>query len=109
VTPVAVEKAPPSRSPSLDGDGGVPTVLLDSTLYGRLVIREPLVTRIGYAGADFTSNLIRFVGEERLTQTIERPQAICEITGLPGDDRRKRDAQQGDGEEVETPRLDGVL
>jgi hypothetical protein len=27
--------------------------------------------------------VIRFVSEERLTQTIERPQAICLITGLP--------------------------
>jgi len=24
-----------------------------------------------------------FVSEERLTQTIERPQAVCQITGLP--------------------------
>jgi len=41
------------------------------------------VTRIGYAGTDFTDNIIRFVSEERLTQTIERPQAICVIKGLP--------------------------
>jgi hypothetical protein len=39
--------------------------------------------RIGYSGTDFTDNIIRFVAEERLTQTIERPQAICKITGLP--------------------------
>jgi len=58
-------------------------VLFDTSLYGRAVIREPLVTRIGYSGTDFTQNIIRFVSEERLTQTIERPQAICKITGLP--------------------------
>jgi len=50
-------------------------------------IREPakksLVTRIGYAGTDFTQNIVRLLSEERLTQTIERPQAICKITGLP--------------------------
>jgi hypothetical protein len=47
------------------------------------VVRETLVTRIGYSGTDFTQNVVRFVYEERLTQTIERPQAICKITGLP--------------------------
>jgi HK97 family phage major capsid protein len=58
-------------------------VLLDSTQYGRVVVRESLVTRIGYAGTDFTDNVVRLLGEERLTQTIERPQAICKLTGLP--------------------------
>jgi HK97 family phage major capsid protein len=58
-------------------------VLLDTSFYGRAVIRESLVTRIGFSGTDFTDNLIRFVSEERLMQTIERPQAICKITGLP--------------------------
>jgi hypothetical protein len=58
-------------------------VLFDTSLYGRAVIREPLVTRIGYSGTDFTQNIVRFLSEERLTQTIERPQAICHITGLP--------------------------
>jgi hypothetical protein len=28
-------------------------------------------------------DLLAFVSEERLTQTIERPQAICVISGLP--------------------------
>ena len=59
-------------------------VLLDSTLYGRVVVRESLVTRIGYTGTDFTSNIIRFVSEERLTQTIERPKAICVISNVDG-------------------------
>ena len=58
-------------------------VLVDSTQYGRVVVREGLVTRIGYSGTDFTDNIIRFVSEERLTQTIERPKAICVISGLP--------------------------
>jgi hypothetical protein len=49
----------------------------------RAVIREPLITRIGYAGTDFTSNIVRFVSETRITQTIERPQAILKLTGLP--------------------------
>jgi hypothetical protein len=56
---------------------------VDTSLYGRVVARESLVTRIGYAGTDFTDNVIRFLTEERLTQTIERPQAICVISKLP--------------------------
>jgi hypothetical protein len=58
-------------------------ILFDTTSYGRVVVHESLVTRIGYAGTDFTDNIIRFVSEERITQTIERPQAIIKITGLP--------------------------
>ena len=57
-------------------------VLLDSTLYGRVVVRESLVTRVGYSGTDFTSNIIRFVSEERLTQTIERAKAILVISNV---------------------------
>jgi len=57
--------------------------LVDTSIYGRVVVRESLVTRIGVAGTDFTDNIIRFVSEERLTQTIERPEAICVISKLP--------------------------
>jgi HK97 family phage major capsid protein len=57
--------------------------LVDTSLYGRVVVRESLVTRIGYAGTDFTDNIVRHVAEERLTQTIERPEAICVISKLP--------------------------
>ena len=46
-------------------------------------MREGLTTRIGYSGTDFTQNVVRLLSEERITQTIERPQAICKITGLP--------------------------
>ena len=58
-------------------------VLVDTRQYGRVVVREPIVTRIGYAGTDFTDNVVRLVSEERLTQTIERPQAICLISAMP--------------------------
>ncbi len=58
-------------------------VLVDTTLYARVVVRESLVTRIGYSGTDFVENVIRFVAEERITQTIERPPAICVISNLP--------------------------
>jgi hypothetical protein len=58
-------------------------VLLDTQIYGRAVVREPIITRIGYAGTDFTQNIVRYVSETRITQTIERPQAILKLTGLP--------------------------
>jgi hypothetical protein len=58
-------------------------VLVDSTQYGRVVVREGLGVRIGYAGTDFTDNVVRLLAEERLTQTIERPQAICVIKNMP--------------------------
>jgi HK97 family phage major capsid protein len=61
------------------GDG----VLIDSTLMGYVAVRESLVLRIGYAGVDFTSNILRHLAEERLNLAVERPAAICHITGLP--------------------------
>jgi hypothetical protein len=48
-----------------------------------VVVREPIITRLGYSNDDFTRNIIRLVSEERLTQTVERPQAICIVKGLP--------------------------
>ncbi len=58
-------------------------VLVDTTLVGRVVVRESLALRIGYAGNDFTNNIIRTVCEERLNFAIEWPTAICHVTGLP--------------------------
>ena len=57
--------------------------LVDTSIYGRVVVRESLVTRIGVAGTDFTDNVVRLLAEQRFTQTIERPQAICVISKLP--------------------------
>jgi HK97 family phage major capsid protein len=58
-------------------------VLLDSTLAGYVAVRETLILRVGYAGTDFTDNILRSVAEERLNLAVERPAAICHITGLP--------------------------
>jgi hypothetical protein len=58
-------------------------VLVDSSKVGRVAIRESLTLRIGYSGSDFVNNIIRSVCEERLNFAIERPQAICHVTGLP--------------------------
>lgn len=61
------------------GDG----LLLDTTKYGRVWQREGLSLRTGYAGSDFTSNILRFVCEERLNLAVERPAAVLAISGLP--------------------------
>jgi HK97 family phage major capsid protein len=58
-------------------------VLLDTTLVGRIAVRESLTLRIGYSGDDFTRNIVRTVAEERLNFAIERPAAVCHLTGLP--------------------------
>ena len=58
-------------------------VLLDTTLFGRVGVRESLVLRVGYSGTDFTDNVVRQVGEERLNLAVERPAAICWIKNLP--------------------------
>jgi hypothetical protein len=73
----------PSRAPRASTATPGTGVLFDTTIYGRVVVRESLVTRIGYSGTDFTQNVVRLLSEERITQTIERPQSICKITGLP--------------------------
>ena len=58
-------------------------VSLDTTLMGRVAVRESLVLRMGYSGTDFTDNVVRWVAEERMNLAVERPAAICWITGLP--------------------------
>jgi hypothetical protein len=45
-------------------------------------VREPVGLRIGYAGSDFTQNIVRFIAE-RIALAVERPSAVLEITGLP--------------------------
>jgi HK97 family phage major capsid protein len=58
-------------------------LLLDTTTFGYAAIRESLAVRVGYSGTDFTQNILRFVGEERLTLCVTRPSAVCAITNLP--------------------------
>lgn len=61
------------------GDG----VLLDTTKFGRVHMRESLFVRWGYSGSDFTNNIVRYVGEERLALAVERPAAVLALSGLP--------------------------
>jgi HK97 family phage major capsid protein len=58
-------------------------LLLDTTKLGFVGVREPLALRVGYSGTDFTQNILRFVGEERLTLCVTRPSAVCAITNIP--------------------------
>jgi HK97 family phage major capsid protein len=57
--------------------------LVDSTKFGRVHVREPIGIRVGFANDDFVRNLVRYVAEERIALAVERPSAVCEITGLP--------------------------
>lgn len=58
-------------------------VLLDTQLMGKVAIRESMVLRVGFSGDDFVRNIVRSIAEERLNLAVERPAAICRITGLP--------------------------
>lgn len=41
-----------------------------------------MVMRIGFAGDDFTRNIVRFIAEERLNLAVERPSAVLRVTNL---------------------------
>ena len=58
-------------------------LLVDSTKFGRAVVREPLSMRIGWAADDFVKNVLRTVCEQRLNLAVERPAAVCWIQSLP--------------------------
>jgi HK97 family phage major capsid protein len=58
-------------------------LLLDLTKFGYVGIREPLAMRVGYANDDLVRNILRFVGEERLTLCVTRPSAVLALSNLP--------------------------
>ena len=58
-------------------------LLIDSSKFGRVLVRETISMKIGWSETDFTDNLLRTVCEERLALAVERPPAVCSITGLP--------------------------
>lgn len=61
------------------GDG----FLLDTTKFGKVLIREGLTVRQGLAEDDFITNRIRWIWEERFNLAVERPAAVLHMTGLP--------------------------
>jgi HK97 family phage major capsid protein len=64
---------------AVPGDG----FLLDTTKFGRAIIREGLSVRQGTDSDDFTRNLLRWVWEERLNLACERPSAVLLLSALP--------------------------
>jgi hypothetical protein len=67
--------------------------LLDSRKFGFIVVREALLLRTGTANDDFVTNVQRLICEERLEVAVERPAAVCKITGLS---TRERDDDGAD-------------
>lgn len=61
------------------GDG----LLLDTTKFGFVVVREAVSLRTGTSEDDFVRNIQRWVAEERLELAVERPSAVLSISGLP--------------------------
>lgn len=57
--------------------------LIDTRKFGNVHLREGLSLQTGTNNDDFTKNLTRFVGEERLALAVQRPAAVLSLTGLP--------------------------
>jgi hypothetical protein len=58
-------------------------LLIDSTKFGRVLIREGITVHTGTNNDDLTKNIVRFVMEERLVLAVERPAAVLAISNLP--------------------------
>ena len=58
-------------------------LMLDTTKFGRVLIREGITVHTGTNLDDFTKNIVRFVIEERLGLAVERPSAVLAISNLP--------------------------
>jgi HK97 family phage major capsid protein len=58
-------------------------LLLDTTKFGRALVRSPLTLKVGYTQDDFVRNIVRVIAEERFVLQVERPSAVLQVTGLP--------------------------
>jgi HK97 family phage major capsid protein len=58
-------------------------LLLDTTKFGYVAVREPLSMRVGYSGDDLVENVLRTVAEERLVLCTTRAPAVLSISNLP--------------------------
>ncbi|MCT7371447.1 phage major capsid protein [Mycolicibacterium llatzerense] len=58
-------------------------VMLDTTKFGRVLLREGLSIHVGTSGTDLVSNIARFVLEERFVIAVERPAAVMVVSNLP--------------------------
>ena len=57
-------------------------LLLDTTKFGRVLVRETITMTVGTSGNDLVRNLTRMVVEERIGLAVERSAALRAITGL---------------------------
>lgn len=57
-------------------------LMLDSTKFGRVLVREGITVHVGQTNDDFTKNIARLVLEERLVLAVERPAAVLAISNL---------------------------
>lgn len=58
-------------------------LLLDTTKFGRVLLREGISTHVGQNADDFARNISRMVLEERLVLAVERPSAVLALSNLP--------------------------
>jgi HK97 family phage major capsid protein len=58
-------------------------LLLDTTKFGRVLVREGINVATGTNNDDFSRNISRWVIEERLALAVERPTALLTISNLP--------------------------
>ena len=58
-------------------------VLLDTSKFGYVAVRESLSMRVGYSGTDLVDNVFRTVAEERLVLCVTRAAAVLAISNLP--------------------------
>jgi HK97 family phage major capsid protein len=59
--------------------------LLDTSKFGRALVRDSLSIQTGTSGDDFVHNITRFVCEERITLAVERPSAVLKLSNLGTD------------------------
>ena len=59
--------------------------LIDSSKFGRALVRDGLTIQTGTSGDDFIHNITRFVAEERITLAVERPSAVLKLSNLGTD------------------------
>jgi HK97 family phage major capsid protein len=58
-------------------------LLLDTTKFGQVLVREGITVKTGLNNDDFARNITRFVIETRLALAVERPTSVLTIAGLP--------------------------
>nr|WP_312870695.1 phage major capsid protein [Gordonia asplenii] len=56
--------------------------MLDTSKFGKVLVRDSLRVLVGTSGDDLVRNLTRFVVEERLALAVERPAAVLKLSGL---------------------------